>query len=244
MKILLVVPGPLDDEGAARRRAEIPNELLGADTAVDCIPVKRAIAVSSDRDATFLAAFITEAALRAEDEGYDAVVVDSVFDPGLYPLRSRLSIPVIGPGLAAYTTAITLGKRFSILSLGEPARRYQRTLDLYDLEDKCASIRTARPTGGEDGLLEGLTAEARQAIDDDGADVIVLGSTTMRQASQHLASRLPCPVIDPGAVALKMAEKIVLLGLSHSKGVFPSPKRLQDDKFEEYLPLVSPPHGH
>ena len=33
-----------------------------------------------------------------KNEGYSAVVIDTVSDSGLRALRSRLSIPVLGPG--------------------------------------------------------------------------------------------------------------------------------------------------
>ena len=36
--------------------------------------------------------YIAEAGLRAEEEGYDAVIMDTVSDSGLYALRSRLTI--------------------------------------------------------------------------------------------------------------------------------------------------------
>jgi allantoin racemase len=39
-------------------------------------------------------AYIAEAGLQAEDEGFDAVVMDTVSDSGLQILRSRLTIPV------------------------------------------------------------------------------------------------------------------------------------------------------
>ena len=80
-------------------------------------------------------------------------------------------------------------------------------------------------------MFEKLTEEARQAIEHDRADVILLGSTTMHQAGDYMAKHLPCPVINPGPVGIKMAETMVELGLSHSKVAFPSPDTIQDEKF-------------
>ena len=45
---------------------------------------------------------VFEAGLKAEEEGYDAVCIDTVSDSGMYALRSKLSIPVINPGQVAY----------------------------------------------------------------------------------------------------------------------------------------------
>ena len=52
-------------------------------------------------------------------------------------------------------------------------------------------------TGKEDEMFQTLTAEAQKAIDEDGADVILLGSTTMHQAGDYMAEHLPVPVINP-----------------------------------------------
>jgi allantoin racemase len=170
--------------------------------------------------------------------------MDTVSDSGLYALRSRLQIPVVGPGLVAFHVAATLGKRFAILTLWERwIHHYDKVLDAYGIRSKCASIRAlalepnlaaldAHTLFGAKGdeLLEQLAFEAGRAIEDDGADAIVLGSTTMAAAASYLSERLPVPVVNPGPVALKLTEALVALGLSHSKVAFPSPLKLQDEK--------------
>ena len=40
MRIKYIIPFPFDDEGIANRAAQIPKELLGPDTDVECIPVR------------------------------------------------------------------------------------------------------------------------------------------------------------------------------------------------------------
>ena len=85
--------------------------------------------------------------------------------------------------------------------------------------------------GKEEEMFAKLTAEAQKAIDEDGADVILLGSTTMHQAGDYMAAHLAAPVINPGPVGIKVAEMLVQLGLTHSKVAFPSPSTIIDDRF-------------
>ena len=241
MRIKYIVPFPFDEEGIANRAAQVPRELLGPDTEVECVPVRNsATLVDCYYEDLVFDMYITEAGLRAEEEGYDAVVMDTVSDSGLYALRSRLSIPVIGPGLVSYCVAMMLGKRFSIITMWDKwTHLYEKNLDTYHLWDKCASIRAvnippdveALFAGKEEEMFEKLTAEARKAIEEDGADVILLGSTTMHQAGEYMAANLPAPVINPGPVAIKLTETLVQLGLSHSKVAFPSPSTIIDDRF-------------
>ena len=241
MRIKYIVPFPFDDEGIANRAAQIPTELLGPNTEVECVAVRNSATILDCyyEDLVF-DMYIVEAGLRAEEEGYDAVLMDTVSDSGLAALRSRLSIPVIGPGLVSYAVAIMLGKRFSIVTMWDKWNHlYEKNLVLYDLKQKCASIRAvnippdleALFTGKEQEMFEALTAEAQKAIDEDGADVILLGSTTMHQAGDYMAAHLPAPVVNPGPVAIKLTESLVQLGLTHSKVAYPSPTNIIDDRF-------------
>src|SRR3989442_13612171 len=111
MRIKFIIPFPFDDEGVANRAAQIPSELLGPDTEVECVPVRNsATLVDCYYEDLIFEMYITEAGLRAEEEGFDAVIMDTVSDSGLYALRSRLSILVMRPGLASYPVGIILGK--------------------------------------------------------------------------------------------------------------------------------------
>jgi allantoin racemase len=194
--------------------------------------------------------YITEAGLRAEEEGYDAVVMDSIADPGLDTLRSRLSIPVIGPGQVAYHLASILGQRFSIVTMWNAWNfYYTKGLRSSGLNDKLASIRSVdiHPDvehlfgDQHDEVVRRLTDAAMSAIAEDGAEVIVLGSTTMHQAAEYMAEHLPCPVINPGPVAVAIAEAVVDLGLSHSKVTWPSPRVVQDETFFSLIGLDGRP---
>ena len=241
MRIKYIIPFPFDETGIANRAAQIPTELLSPSTSVECVPVRNhGGSGNGPYEMTLFDIYVIEAGVRAEEEGYDAVIMDSVSDSGLAALRSRLTIPVTGPGLVAQAVAQILGRKFSIITMWDKwIYLLQRNLEAYRLEDKCASIRWVDIppdvehlfAGKEQEMFDLLAAEATKAIEEDGADVILLGSTTMHQAGAFLAGHLPVPVINPGPVAIKITESIVQLGLSHSKAAYPPPTSVQDEKF-------------
>lgn len=245
MKIKYIVPYPFGPEGVALRAEQIPEALRGPDVVFDFVAVRNSCrAVDSHYEAAILEAFVIEAGLLAEEEGCDAVVVDSVADPGIDALRSRLSIPVIGPGQVAFHLASILGRRFSIVTMWRAWEfNYARVMRASGLGDVLASVRSidvhpdVEQLFGErrDELSERLTQEARLAIEEDGADAIVLGSTTMHQAAAYMSERLPCPVINPGPAGVAIAQAVVALGLSHSKVAWPAPGEVQDEKFFSLL---------
>ena len=245
MRIKYIVPFPFDEVGLANRAAQLPAELRTPGVEYAFVPVKNSCHnADSAYELLILDAYVTEAGLSSEQEGFDAVVMDTVSDSGLAALRSRLSIPVLGPGLVQQHVAAMLGKRFSILTMWDRwISMYEKTMAEYGTRSFCASIRSidVRPdqeqllAGKEDLVFEALERAGRTAVEQDGADVLLIGSTTMHQAVEHLRRTLDVPVINPGPLAIKMAEMFVLLGLSHSKHAYKSPEVIQDEKFHSLM---------
>jgi allantoin racemase len=237
-KIKIIVPIPMDEAGVANRAAQIPPEMVGEGFEVVFEAVTWGAALGdSYYDALLMDMSVFEAGLRAEEEGFDAVCIDTVSDSGMYALRSRLSIPVVGPGQASLHTACMLGHKFSVITMWPQwFHFYRKTIGEYKLESRCASLRSinTRPDlaelleGKEEVVFQKLEDESRKAIEEDGADVIVLGSTTMHQSHAHLASVLPVPVINPGQVSFELCKMYLNLGLTHSKTAFAAPEQPND----------------
>lgn len=245
-RVKVIVPIPMGEDGVANRAAQLPPALIAPGFAPHFAAVRWGAGLGdSYHDMLLMDWTVFQAGVAAEREGFDGVIVDTVSDSGVRALRSRLSIPVIGPGEAAFHAAMMLGKRFTILTMWpEWFPLYEKTLGEYALWDRCASLRSieTRPdladllAGKEEVIFGKLRAEAEAAIAEDGADVIVLGSTTMHQSAGYLAANLGVPVINPGLVAWKQMEMLLTLGLSHSKKAFPAPQVPKDAEIERAYP--------
>ncbi|GEL19850.1 aspartate/glutamate racemase family protein [Pseudonocardia asaccharolytica] len=239
MRILNIVPVPMPPAALAAFEAQLDGGVLTPGVQTRFLAARAgATTIDSPYEQTLADAFVLDAGCRAEDEGYDAVCINSVSDSALAALRSRLSIPVVGAGQAAMLLACQLGSRFSVVTMWPQWHAlYTKTVTEHGLAHRLASIHDigVRPdtaellAGKEEVVFAALERAARAAIDEDGADVIVLGSTTMHQSHAHLAERLDVPVINPGVVANTLCELLVRTGLSHSKRAYPAPERPQDD---------------
>ncbi|MFT4822723.1 MAG: allantoin racemase [Halioglobus sp.] len=247
-RIKMIMPVPMPPVALAAFEAQIPPSLRRDDVSIDFVAVKEGAKIlDSYYELTMADAFVLEAGLSAEEEGYDAVCINSMSDSGMAALRSRLSIPVVGPGQSCLLTACMLGDKFSILTMWDQWRPlYKKTIQEQGLAHRLASIRSidVRPdtqellAGKEEVVFAQLEAAGLAAIEEDGADVIIIGSTTMHQSHEYLAERLPVPVLNPGLISLKLCEMLLDLGLSHSKRAYPPPEVLNDQIFEGVPPQL------
>ena len=232
-KILTIVPFAMSPENLSLRQQQLQGLQFGPDLHFEYRSVKAGpVNYSSHHDFVLADASIFEAGCRAQQEGFAAVCIDTMSDSGVAALRSVLDIPVFGPGKVSMLSALMLGDRFSILAMTSRWKPlYKKALDELGMHHKCASVRAIEVSPDNQALLSGkeeevfplLEAAAMKAIEIDGADVIILGSTTMHQAHAHLQARLPVPVINPGPLSYKIAESMLALGHTHSRSAYPRP---------------------
>ena len=234
----MVLPVPIPDEALAAFEAQVPVSLQRPDLQIDfCAAKNGGKILDSYFEMTLAVAFVWAAGRSAPAVGYAAVCINRMSDSGLAALRSRLDIPVVGPGQACFLTAAMLGHQFSVITMWDRWKPLYRKVALeLEMQHRLASIESidTRPdaeellAGKEEVVFAKLEAAARRAIDDHGADVIILGSTTMHQSAEFLSDALEVPVLNPGLIALKQCEMLVQLGLSHSKLAYQAPEALND----------------
>jgi allantoin racemase len=183
------------------------------------------VSSSSAHDWALADLAVLAAGQSAENEGFDAVCVADLGDCGVAALRSVLSIPVIGAGRGAMLYTLTLGTRFSVLTIAPAYQRCKKLVSEYGLDRQCASVRIIEhaKTQDNDALFASGLATARLCVEEDGADVLCLDSAFGGALSMQLADALPVPAVDPTALVYKLAETFLGLGLSHSRRAYPEP---------------------
>lgn len=171
---------------------------------------------------------ILEQVALAGEEGYHAVMLDCAGDPVLAAARERSTIPVVAPGEAGMLFAMSLGERFSIITVSPAVGWMHRNVRVYGFTDRMASIRGVKISlkdliETEDRTEKILLETGRTMMEEDGAEVILLGCTGMSGYAPALTEALGIPVLDPAACALKIAVDLVEMGVSHSKLSYPFP---------------------
>jgi len=157
-----------------------------------------------------------ELVAKAEADGYDGFVIGCFNDPALVEAREIAErIVVVAPCEASLHLATTLGRRFSILVGGtEYIPPIEESVSHYGFGPRLASFRTidvsipelqTDPKRTTDRLIE----EGRNAVRNDGADVLLLGCTNYFGLYETVQEAVGVPVIDPIVASLKFVELLV-----------------------------------
>ena len=218
----------------------IPKDLIGSGFEVDLMFTRAPVFPVTHLDHVSMQLSSIEAAMEAQEKGYDAIFVNTIGDYALAAQRAGVNIPVIGAGQSAMQIASSLGKKFSIVSIWPPKMRfiYEGLLRDYELEHLCTSVRHVTEDselatlGDEENFvtdmgsqklesIKRIVGECRKAVSEDGADVVILGCTCMSPTHEHVQAAMDIPIINGVTAGYKFTEMILSLGLSTSRTQYP-----------------------
>ncbi len=184
----------------------------------DCLPDVQIVGVTAAFGEPYVAsraaaAVATHAALdavhtevaRGQEAGeapFDVCFYACFGEPGIDAIRAEMPFPVVGMAEGAILTALQMGERFSILTVGEAwpgmLRDHLRRLDLMG---RCAGIGVvpgaALALGGDraEGARAVLEAATR-TLEAQAPDVLIVAGAALAGYGQALSGTLGRPVVD------------------------------------------------
>lgn len=148
-------------------------------------------------------------ALSPNLTGCDAVVVSAFGDPGLSALREVVGVPVTGIAEAGMKEAAAGGRRFAVVTTTpELAERIALTaahclhkgfLGTWTTHGDPFAL-TAKPVELEAALARAIN----RAVNESGAEAIVIGGGPLAQAARVLAAQSPVPLVQPIPAAVRL----------------------------------------
>jgi allantoin racemase len=215
MRILIVNPNTTEAvtgllTAAARAVAASGSELLP-------VTARRGVPYIATRAEAQIGGAIAIEMLAEHHSEADAAIIAAFGDPGLLGARELFDIPVIGMSEAAMLTACMLGRRFAIITFAAALGGWYRDcVDLHGLRERCCAVRTldqsfASIADVQDEKEELLVALANKSVEEDAAEVIILGGAPLAGLALRVRERVAVPLVDPIAAAVKQAETVVAL---------------------------------
>lgn len=218
--------------------------VAAAGTEVDGVNPKMGPAsIEGFYDEAFSVPGLLEEIRRGERDGYDGFVIACFDDTGLDAARCVAGGPVVGICEAAVAMAGMVSNRFSVittLSRSLPALRH--LAQRYGVAERCTIRASDIPVldlEADAGQARDTIADRiQQALDDDGAEAIVLGCAGMTDLANSLAAQFSVPVLDGVACAVKQVEALLAINLHTSKrGGYAYPlAKPYSGQFSEFAP--------
>jgi allantoin racemase len=156
--------------------------------------------------------------LRENEPEFDAFVVACHDDPNLDAMKEMTNKPVVGIGEASMKMATMLGHRFSVVStMKHSIPNKEAQVSKLHLEDLLASVKAPPAEMADASDEEKVLRAAQLALEEDMAEVIVLGCAGMSGLDKRLSAEIGAPVLDGVVCALIIATGLVRYGVSTSK---------------------------
>ena len=183
MKIKVIMTDKAMDRETMDQREKMLSAAVskGVTISVDCIK-KGPDELDCNTDEAFAAPELVKESIKAEQEGYDAIVIYCFSDVGIDAVRENVRIPVIGPGETSLCAASLLCSRFVVITTESAniPRTYRRLMRNGIAREKMTSVRALDIPIGELRADPGATARylkqvCEKAVREEQADGVTLG---------------------------------------------------------------------
>src|SRR5207244_1888775 len=199
------------------RIASAARSVAGPETQLVPVTAPKGVPYIATRAEATLGGAVALEMLAEMHRDFDAAIIAAFGDPGLGGARELFPIPVIGLAEAGMLTACMLGRSFAIVTFSSSLEPwYRECIAWHGLQGRCAGVRALsgvfKSISDVQEEKEGLLVElAQRAIDEDGADVVVLAGAPLAGLARRVRERVPVPVVDCVEAAVKQAEALVAL---------------------------------
>jgi allantoin racemase len=216
MKILIINPN--SDPEMTEAIAKTARDFAQNEYDVNCLPAPGApVFIETYEDAVRAAPGMIQL-VKDSEKDYDGFVVACHSDPNMDVIKEITNKPAVGIGEASMKMASLLGHRFSVIS--DTAHSIPNKEDLakkYHLHNALVSVRTPGEKTEGETELDIYTKVAREAVEEDGAEVLVLGCAGLTGLDKPLQANTGAPVLDGIICALILVSGLIKYGVSTSK---------------------------
>lgn len=211
-KIKIIIP--INDSTYNQELREVAQSVAAPDVFIEVDNIKQGnTSIESRWDRMINAPHVVNMVVQAEKDGFDGVFVSDFDYCGVEEAREVVNIPVIGGFRPSAYTAMMLSEQFAIITILQSTVDMQRShTRLFGIEPNFAAIipinLPVHELAQKEKVIEKTYQCAVEAIDQHGADSILLGCTGFMHIARPVADKLyqhygiNIPVIDPNHAAV------------------------------------------
>jgi allantoin racemase len=220
-------PGQLDD----RQRAVLAAASAGTEVGFDEVAESAGGGATTNFHRALVAPAFARRAVAAEQAGWEAILPWGTLDLGVEESRHVVRIPVVGPGRTAVNVAASLVDRYGVMVYGaDQVAMFSKLVHDWGGGPRMVGMRHVgmKPmemSGRRQELRERFVSEASRLFAEDGAELILPLGYSMVPVSldaSELGEAIGAPVLDPLAIAMRVAEALAATGFTNSRVAYPA----------------------
>ncbi len=198
------------------------------DTVIDVVNAKRGPeGLESYYHKQIQGAEILPMVKKAEEDGYDGIVIACYGDPGIEAAKELVNIPVVGIAEASLLLAPMLCHKFLVLGTADSSvPRIERFIRQLGLNEELGEVRAINPgiawtivdsLKNREKSKQLIIEACKNALEESNAELIILGCSEMSEHAAAIQKELGIPVIDPVVTAVQLAIALIKMNLAQSK---------------------------
>ena len=215
MRLLLINPNTT--AAVTERLAAVGRAVANPATEIVALTAPRGFPYVSARSEAQIAGVVAMEMIADHADGADGAIIAAFGDPGLNAARELLDFPVVGMLEAAILTSLMLGAKFAIVTFAAALGPwFGDCVAAHGMTHRCAAVRAldgvfASIADVQDEKESLIVDLANKAVRDDGADVVIFAGAPLAGLADRVRTRIPVPIVDPIAAAVKQVEALAQL---------------------------------
>jgi len=234
MKIMVVMGEYPPGEGEHRRQAVLKCASPGTEIRFEVIKATFFRHSNSQVNSLSAGPLVAEVAIKAEANGFDAVVPFGTLDAGIELSRNLVKIPVVGAGQSVMHLGAQLSNRLGVVAYEDKSIPFMRKqMHAWGVADYVVGIRgigipLPESSKNRGAMRDRFIEVARHLIDHCDAEIIVPMGVTMvpvQYSAEEMEQELGVPVMNALMTSIQTAEMMVRMRLTHSVRTYPRPAK-------------------
>jgi allantoin racemase len=228
----LALLNPNTDVHHTEAMAGVARAALPAGCEVEAATAPRGPSSIESAADTVVAAAEVAGMVRAHPDA-DAYLIACFGDPGLHAARELAAVPVVGIGEAAYIAAGLVAGRFAVITtLRRGIPELEDAIAAHGIAGRCAGvlpldIPVAAQGSAFPDTTEAIVAASREAVQERGADALILACGGMADVARAVQDAVGVPVCDGVGFGSLLAYSLWRTGIATSKtGTYAAPEAI------------------
>jgi len=217
IRIKVLIPNFGMDEATLEARRAMLSKFVSSEVEISVEGLEKGpSSIEYFTDEYLAGCSLIKQSIRAEKQGFQAIVIYCFSDVAITAIRENVAVPVIGPGEVSLAVADMISNRFTVITTSKEniSRTWRRLRKNTIAKEKMTSVRqldihVVDLREDPDNTGKSLYQVCHEAKINEDIDTVILGCLGLAGYGDRVKKELGLKLIDPAFLAISFAEMAV-----------------------------------